>query len=83
MSSLFFLLSILHHFYHCTNSHALEGRTDPDAKAVRGYCLAVRSAITDDGKPPLEADGLKLQERLQAIDDSILRVAEKRGSPMS
>ena len=62
---------------------SLEGRTDQDAKAVRGYCLAVRSAITDDGKPPLDADGLKLQERLQAIDDSILRVAEKRGSLLS
>jgi len=62
---------------------ALEGQTDPDAKAVRGYCLAVRSAITDDGKPPLDADGLKVQERLQAIDESIERVAEKRGSLLS
>jgi hypothetical protein len=61
----------------------LEGRTDQDAKAVRGYSLAVRSAITDDGKPPLDTDGLQLQERLQAIDDSIVRVAEKRGSLMS
>jgi len=61
----------------------LEGQTDQDAKAVRGYCLAVRGAITDDGKPPLDADGLKLQERLQAIDDSIGRVAEKRGSLLS
>jgi len=62
---------------------SLEGRSDQDAKAVRGYCLAVRSAITDDGKPPLDADGLKLQERLQAIDESIGRVAQKRGSLMS
>jgi hypothetical protein len=31
----------------------LEGRQDPEAEAVRGYCLAVRSAITDDGRPPL------------------------------
>ena len=62
---------------------ALEGQTDQDAKAVRGYCLAVRSAITDDGKPPLDADGLKLQERLQAIDQSIGRVAEKRGFLLS
>jgi hypothetical protein len=62
---------------------ALEGRTDTEAEAVRGYCLAVRSALTDDGRPPLDADGLKLKERLQAIDDSIKRVAEKRGSPTS
>src|ERR671937_951483 len=31
----------------------LEGRTDPEAEAIRGYCLAVRSALTDDGQPPL------------------------------
>jgi len=62
---------------------ALEERTDDEAEAVRGYCLAVRSALTDDGRPPLDADGLKLKERLQAIDDSIRRVAEKRGFPTS
>lgn len=59
----------------------LEGRTDEEAEAVRGYCLAVRSALTDDGQPPLSADGVKLEERLQAITDSITRVAEKRGFP--
>ena len=31
---------------------ALEERTDDEAEAVRGYCLAVRSALTDDGRPP-------------------------------
>jgi Transposase, Mutator family len=56
-----------------------EERTDPEAEAIRGYCLAVRSALTDDGQPPLEAPGLVLQERLQVIQDSIDRVAEKRG----
>ena len=60
---------------------ALEGRTDEEAGAVRGYCLAVRSALTDDGQPPLDASGLKLEERLRAIDDSINRIAEKRGYP--
>jgi hypothetical protein len=60
---------------------ALEGRTDEEAEAVRGYCLAVRSTLTDDGKPPLDADGLQVEERLQEISDSIRRVAEKRGSP--
>lgn len=59
----------------------LEERTDEEAEAVRGYCLAVRSALTDDGRPPLDADGLRLQERLQAICDSISHVAEKRGFP--
>lgn len=59
---------------------ALEKRTDDEAEAIRGYCLAVRSALTDDGRPPLDADGLQLKERLQAISDSIARVAQKRGS---
>jgi hypothetical protein len=59
---------------------ALEGRTDAASEAMRGYCLAVRSALTDDGRPPLCASGLKLHDRLQAISDSISRVAEK-GEP--
>lgn len=62
---------------------ALEGRTDPEAEAVRGYCDAVRSALTDDGRPPLEASGLKLHERLSAVQASLDRVAEKRGSRKS
>src|SRR5215216_4505458 len=54
---------------------ALEGREeDPEAEALRGYCLAVRSAITDDGHPPLAASGLKLHERLSSIHDSVQRV---------
>jgi hypothetical protein len=65
----------------------LEGRNDPEAEAVRGYCLAVRSAITDDGRPPLSASGLKLHERLWAIRDSVQRVSKKgnfpEGSPES
>jgi hypothetical protein len=56
---------------------ALEGREDPEAEAIRGYCLAVRSAITDDGRPPLAASGLKLHERLSAIRDSVKRVGKK------
>jgi len=56
----------------------LEGRSDPEAEVVRGYCAAVRSALTDDGRPPLEASGLKLHARLTAITASLERV-EKRG----
>lgn len=58
---------------------ALEGRTDPEAVATRAYCLAVRSALTDDGRPPLGAAGLQLQARLTAIHTSIGKAAEKRG----
>jgi len=57
-----------------------EGRTDPEAEVIRGYCSAVRSALTDDGRPPLEASGLKLHGRLSAIGNSLDRVEEKRGS---
>ena len=57
----------------------LETRDDAEAEAVRGYCLAVRSALTDDGRPPLDAAGLRLKARLEAIQTSIERVAAKRG----
>jgi len=56
----------------------LEGRTDPEAEVMRGYCSAVRSALTDDGRPPLAASGLTLQTRLSTITESLERV-EKRG----
>jgi hypothetical protein len=45
-------------------------------EAARGYCLAVRSALTDDGQPPLAASGLKLKGRLEAIAASLDRVAQ-------
>ena len=61
----------------------LEGRADAEAAATRAYCLAVRSALTDDGRAPLEAAGLRLVDRLTAIQASIDRVAEKGGSPAS
>ena len=61
----------------------LEGRADAEAAATRAYCLAVRSALTDDGRAPLEAAGLRLVDRLTAIQASIERVAEKGGSPAS
>jgi hypothetical protein len=54
---------------------AAEGREGPAAAAVLGYCSAVRSALTDDGRPPLEAAGLRLHRRLSAISASIGRVA--------
>lgn len=58
---------------------ALAGRDDAEAVATRGYCLAVRGALTDDGRAPLGAAGLRLHDRLAAITASIARVAEKRG----
>jgi hypothetical protein len=62
---------------------ALEGRADVEAAAIRGYCLAVRSAITDDGRPPLSAPGLRLYDRLHAIVASIDRVGQEKGGCLS
>jgi hypothetical protein len=58
---------------------SLEEKGDQESEGVRDYCLAVRSAITDDGHPPLAAPGLKLHDRLSQISTSIARMAEKRG----
>ncbi len=56
---------------------AIECRQDTEAEVIRGYCLAVRSALTDDGRPPLSASGLKLHERIAQITASLARVVEK------
>ena len=61
----------------------VEGRDDPEAAVLRGYCAAVRSALTDDGRPPLDAKGLLLEDRLSAVAASLDRVAEKGGYPRS
>jgi hypothetical protein len=61
----------------------VEGRDDPEAEVIRGYCAAARSALTDDGRPPLEASGLKLQGRLAAVAASLDRVGSKGGSRRS
>src|SRR5689334_24975497 len=49
---------------------AVEGSDAAAAEVVRGYCAAVRSAITDDGRPPLK-------RRLEKVAASLDRVAEK------
>jgi hypothetical protein len=60
-----------------------EGRDDPEAVVIRGYRSAVRSALTDDGRPPLEASGLKLHARLTAIAGSLGRAEATEGCPPS
>lgn len=59
---------------------ALEGEEDEQSEAMRSYCLAVRSALTDDGRPPLCASGLKLHDRLTLISNSLARVEAKKGA---
>jgi len=58
----------------------VEGRTDEAARVVQGYCAAVRGALTDDGRPPLEAAGLRLHDRLEAIEASLGRIEQKGGA---
>lgn len=62
---------------------AVEDRDDPEAKLVRGYAVAVRSALSDDGSAPLDAPGLRLQERLTQIQASLQRMEEKGGLSLS
>lgn len=59
----------------------IEDQTHPEADVVRGYCSAVRSAITDDGYPPLSAPGLKLHERLRGVAESLDRLHQKGALP--
>lgn len=60
---------------------SVEGQDDAGAAVVRGYCAAVRSAITDDGRTPLAAPGLRLKERLEAVAGSLDRVRQKGAMP--
>ena len=57
-----------------------KGEDDAEAEIVRGYCAAVRAALTDDGLPPLAASGLKLHDRLSRIADSLDQVAARAGA---
>jgi hypothetical protein len=59
---------------------SVEGQAGPEAEVVRGYGDAVRSALADDGRAPLEAAGLRLRGRLTDIHASLGRVLEKGGS---
>jgi hypothetical protein len=61
---------------------AVEGKTDTEADVVRGYAVAVRSALTDDGQAPLDTPGLRLRERLTQVADSLQRVEKKGAAPL-
>lgn len=60
---------------------AVEGKHDEEADVVRGYAVAVRTALTDDGQAPLDTPGLRLHERLRQVHESLQRVEEK-GAPV-
>jgi hypothetical protein len=57
---------------------ALEEHPTPENDAIRDYCLAVRASLTDDGRSPLEASGLRLHDRITQVSDSIARVQGKK-----
>lgn len=54
-------------------------RDDEMGSVIHDYCQAVRSALTDDGRPPLVASGLRLRDRFIAIVESLARRREKGG----
>ena len=58
---------------------AVEGHDDTGSQVVRGYCAAVRSAITEDGRAPLAASGLTLKGRLAKVAASLERATAKGG----
>jgi hypothetical protein len=55
----------------------VEASDEPIDQVIQDYCGAVRSALTDDGRPPLDAAGLRLEKRLSAIAESLDRMAKK------
>jgi hypothetical protein len=61
----------------------VEGRPDAEAEVIRGSRAAVRSALTDDGRPPPEASGPKRVDRSTAVAASRDRVGSRRGSRRS
>lgn len=56
-----------------------ERQNDPASDVVLGYCPAVRSALTDDARPPLKFAGLRLAERIEQIHGSLERLGKKGG----
>jgi len=54
---------------------------DPFNAVVQGYAQAVRSALSQDGRPPLATPGLDLQQRLSAIEASLEHLAQKGVCP--
>jgi hypothetical protein len=59
----------------------IEQEENEEEIITRKYCLAVRSALTDDGQPPLSAPGLKLI-RATLLDCSLSGTGRsKRGLP--
>jgi hypothetical protein len=55
-------------------------KQDDEAQVVRGYCIALREVLRDDGKYPLEPAGITLYDKLTQIDASLQRAITRRTS---
>jgi hypothetical protein len=55
-------------------------KQDDEAQITRGYCLALREVLRDDGKYPLEPAGITLYDKLMQIDASLGRAIAQRTS---
>lgn len=51
-----------------------------EGRVVRGYCLAIREVMRDDGKYPLEPAGITLYDKLEKIRTSIGKAFAQRAS---
>jgi hypothetical protein len=60
-----------------TIERSVKDAEQPITEVVQDYCQAVRAALTSDGRPPLDASGLTLKQRLCAIDQSLERLGQK------
>ena len=55
-------------------------KQDDEARITRGYCIALREVLRDDGKYPLEPAGITLYDKLTQIDASLGRAIAQRPS---
>jgi hypothetical protein len=55
-------------------------KQDDEARMTRGYCIALREVLRDDGKYPLEPAGITLYDKLVQIDASLNRALAQRAS---
>lgn len=55
-------------------------KQDDEARITRGYCIALREVLRDDGKYPLEPAGIALYDKLTQIEASLGRAIGQRPS---
>src|SRR5262249_23542407 len=55
-------------------------KRDDEARAVKGYCVAIREVMRDEGKYPLEPAGIMLYDKLNQIRISLEKAVAERAS---